>query len=560
MTRAAIISVWVGLVFAACFSASVLACGFPSCQAKADQNNANPSPPGIFYFCEDQPEFETVYLMYTYSGVTAYSGTNYDYCPCDTATPPSGGTMFMGMADIVCVGGCEFEAGGEELGVCFGEGCTLNMAAETYQPTGAQCANESDTVDPDDLCDLGDPGDCVKADPGDPPMLCTTNSRGEWVCTGPNSCSGDPEVGFTCAGAPPPDPPPPPETKPDPPPAPWDQPGQPDYVGNCRICVGGHCSDCVIEHYKGPGEECPEGQHEGAGDTCVDDTTNCPPGQHNDGGLCVDDDERCPDGSFPVNDQCVAPWANCPDGSTPTDEGECLPTHSDCPGGEPPVNGWCQAQEGHCADGSEPIPGEGGVLYCPTPGMCPDGSIVPPGTMCHAPWGTCPSGAQPVGGVCPVGEGCDPETDPEQCTGNDEGHASGGQSCDAPPACSGDVIACAQLVMQWRTRCAVEEGNDGEGDGEGEEPDAPPTEADYGDTHTGAEAWSEPGDEGGILEQIDAGGWLGGGDCPTLPSASIAGVSVDLSGAVPCDAWRILATLILLGGWVQAAYIVGRSV
>ncbi|NJC46977.1 UNVERIFIED_ORG: hypothetical protein GGR78_000198 [Xanthomonas campestris] len=34
--------------------------------------------------------------------------------------------------------------------------------------------------------------------------------------------------------------------------------------------------------------------------------------------------------------------------------------------------------------------------------------------------------------------------------------ASGGGTCDAPPSCSGDGIACNALYQQWRTRCAVE--------------------------------------------------------------------------------------------------------
>lgn len=45
------------------------------------------------------------------------------------------------------------------------------------------------------------------------------------------------------------------------------------------------------------------------------------------------------------------------------------------------------------------------------------------------------------------GTGCDPET--EQC----ENEASGGEDCSAPPTCSGDPIACAQLKQEWLQRC-----------------------------------------------------------------------------------------------------------
>ncbi|MCC8582203.1 hypothetical protein LN482_01655, partial [Xanthomonas euvesicatoria pv. euvesicatoria] len=42
-------------------------------------------------------------------------------------------------------------------------------------------------------------------------------------------------------------------------------------------------------------------------------------------------------------------------------------------------------------------------------------------------------------------------------TGNEtDNTASGGGTCDAAPACSGDGIACNSLYQQWRTRCAVE--------------------------------------------------------------------------------------------------------
>ena len=36
------------------------------------------------------------------------------------------------------------------------------------------------------------------------------------------------------------------------------------------------------------------------------------------------------------------------------------------------------------------------------------------------------------------------------------GNVQGGQTCDQPLQCSGDVIMCAQVWQQWRTRCAAE--------------------------------------------------------------------------------------------------------
>jgi hypothetical protein len=55
--------------------------------------------------------------------------------------------------------------------------------------------------------------------------------------------------------------------------------------------------------------------------------------------------------------------------------------------------------------------------------------------------------------------------------------STGGGTCDAPPACSGDGIQCNQLFQQWKMRCAAEgllaQGEDGDGDGDGNEPGAP---------------------------------------------------------------------------------------
>ena len=45
----------------------------------------------------------------------------------------------------------------------------------------------------------------------------------------------------------------------------------------------------------------------------------------------------------------------------------------------------------------------------------------------------------------------------DDTTNEKESSASGGNSCDAAPSCSGDAIDCAILQQQWLTRCAQEE-------------------------------------------------------------------------------------------------------
>lgn len=251
----------------------------------------------------------------------------------------------------------------------------------------------------------------------------------------------------------------------------------------------------------------------------------------------------CPDGSVPENGVCPAPEANCPDGTRPSN-GSCAASLSDCPDGSRPVNGYCMAQNGLCSDGRPPAAGQ----TCPaTYSPCADGSQ-PVGGRCSPTLGACPNGSQPVNGKCPLGTSCDPVTDPNHCAGN-ENHAGGGQTCQAQPFCSGDEALCNILAQQWATRCAVE----------GLAPRNGPGEADYGPRFEAGQAWGQPV-EGSDGSQLDGSGWLsGGGQCPALPTAEFMGRSFAMSEIVPCSALQILAVLILLAGYVQAAYILGRS-
>lgn len=262
---------------------------------------------------------------------------------------------------------------------------------------------------------------------------------------------------------------------------------------------------------------------------------------------------------MPVNGRCAAPPGNCPDGTAP-------------------VNGQCNGQLGSCAGGVAPDPVLGCPLICADgthipaggtcannggngAGACPDGSTMengfcyancPDGTpavngRCAAGSGTCPNGSVPVNGQCPVGGGCDPATDPNHCAGNNN-NAGGGGTCTSPPFCSGDLIACATLTQEWRTTCAVDALTHGD----------QPSPGDYGDTFTAAQAWA-PGDDGTQLPPLDGAGWLGGNEqCPALPTVTFMDHSFDVAQMLPCSALAILSQLILLAGYVQAAYILGK--
>jgi hypothetical protein len=289
----------------------------------------------------------------------------------------------------------------------------------------------------------------------------------------------------------------------------------------------------MIDHYEPP--DCPEGTHPVGGDECRPDETTCPEGQELVDGQCVPEYNECPDGSPPVNGQCIAPYADCPDGTRPNAEGLCNPRFDECPDGSTPENGWCQATGGLCPNGQEPVNG-----YCQNPGVCPDGSAPNAAGLCVAPWGTCPNGSQPVNGLCGTGEACDPETDPAQCTGDDEGNASGGETCNAPPACSGDVIACAQLRMQWSVRCAIE--------GQGEVEVTNPQEGGEGETADDLRGVQES-DGTSLVGQISDSGFLGGGSCPELPSFTAFGHTFSFSDQPWwCDFLAVLGMIILAIG------------
>jgi hypothetical protein len=346
-------------------------------------------------------------------------------------------------------------------------------------------------------------------------------------------CSGSQSDGHVCAGNPPPDPPPPPATPPDP--NDPDQPAPPPLSDGGDNCTGdGSCSPITINVYPPGGT----GGGGGGGDPGGGDPGGGDPGGGND-----DDDgsgqggQLCPDGTHPVDGQCPAQHGTCQDGSQPVN-GQCNGTVHHCSDGSTPVNGVC-AGDGNCDNGQPPVNGSCGVT-------CPDGSAAVDG-KCEAPWSPCQDGSQPVNGQCQAGQ-CNPQTDPNHC---EQGHASGGGDCGAAPACNGDQIACSVLFQTWSTRCEVAKLN----------PEDGPEDSDYGPVHTGDEVVHD-GSETDPSSALDASGFgygAGGGACPALPVVEFLGESFDLADDIPCDPLRVLAALILLAGYVQAAYIIGRS-
>lgn len=127
-----------------------------------------------------------------------------------------------------------------------------------------------------------------------------------------------------------------------------------------------------------PVVECEANQTKGPGGTCVD---ACPAGMHQDtGGVCKPDKEECPPGNIK------------------SPEGTCLPGEGQCAAGE------AKKKDGTC-------------------GKDADGD----------------------------GEADDDDEDPENDTDKDA--FSGGDNCNSPPSCSGSPIMCGQARIQWRIDC-----------------------------------------------------------------------------------------------------------
>lgn len=196
----------------------------------------------------------------------------------------------------------------------------------------------------------------------------------------------------------------------------------------------------------------------------------------------------------------------------------------------------------------------------------------------------------------------DSDQDPNDNKNNKDGKQfSGGDNCNVPPTCSGDPIMCgqariqwridcntrrntniaggvcgsmpvctgesckamehAQLIMQWRTACAVEElarkGLNGDGEGQGTTP-VPDTsgvgdgalesalgvngEGEPGDAFTDG---SEGGQEGGVpgADGLDDSGFGWSRSCPSPPSIDLMGQSITINLGPFCN-WMAL------GGWL----------
>jgi hypothetical protein len=127
---------------------------------------------------------------------------------------------------------------------------------------------------------------------------------------------------------------------------------------------------------------------------CEPDATECPTGQKKD-----------------ANGACVS--ESCPSGMVMQQDGTCENEKNECPAGQ------IKSPAGSC------LPGEG---------QCAEGEAL-------GKDGTCKRDSD--GDGTPDEDADDPENK----------NFSGGDDCNSPPSCSGDVIMCGQARIQWRIDC-----------------------------------------------------------------------------------------------------------
>ncbi|MFV7455246.1 hypothetical protein ACNPMX_10725 [Stenotrophomonas maltophilia] len=286
--------------------------------------------------------------------------------------------------------------------------------------------------------------------------------------------------------------------------------------------------------------------------------------------------------------------------------GVCQPVEPECPQGKVKVGNAC-TDEKPCPDGMALVAGS-----CKKKDEeCPAGMIRSPSGQCIPGDGQCAKGeVRGPDGTCKRDKNNDGQPDTD-----DPESFSGGDSCESPPSCSGSPIMCgqariqwridcntrrnnnisgghcaqagmptctgekcnameyAQLLMQWRSACAVEKlaakqdtpgqgGTQGDANGNGVADvlegrgDVTPVGDGAADVAS-AKKWGIPLS----TDNLDTSNMFGGGgSCPQPPSITIMGKTVS-AGDVPyfCRIAAILRGLILIfGAYTAIQILMGR--
>lgn len=141
---------------------------------------------------------------------------------------------------------------------------------------------------------------------------------------------------------------------------------------------------------------------------------------------------------------CDSQDPKCRDGYTLNSDKVCIKDPPKCPVDQERVGGTCVPKPpcgtGETRDGTGTCKPDSSTGCDPGKIKGPDGTCIPDTNQ------PCPEGqTRGSNGVCTANS-----KDP----GNDDDHeASGGDSCASPPTCTGDGILCLQLRIQWRIDC-----------------------------------------------------------------------------------------------------------
>ncbi len=181
-------------------------------------------------------------------------------------------------------------------------------------------------------------------------------------------------------------------------------------------------------------------------------------------------------GSIGCKDGCDGVWTGSGDGQT----GTWTPTGGLCPA-DPKSNceqmgapyywneilGVCSPLDVECPDGQVKDSGGSCKEACPN-GMvlmsdgtckikeneCPPGNVKAPSGECLPGEGQCAAGeVKGKDGTCKRDSDGDGKPDDGEDEGTTDETFAGGDSCNAPPACSGSPILCGQARIQWRIDC-----------------------------------------------------------------------------------------------------------
>ncbi|MCW2065489.1 UNVERIFIED_ORG: hypothetical protein M2420_000827 [Stenotrophomonas maltophilia] len=281
----------------------------------------------------------------------------------------------------------------------------------------------------------------------------------------------------------------------------------------------------------------------------------CPEGKVKVGNACTDE-KPCPDGMALVNNQCKKEDNECPAGMIRSPLGSCIPGDGQCAKGE------VRGPDGTCKrdtnDDGEPDPADKD-----------DPDTFSGGDSCNAP-PSC-SGSPIMCGQARIQWRI-------ECNTRRNNNISGGQCTQAGmPVCTGEkcnAMEYTSLVMQWRSACAAEKLA-----GKADAPGAGETKGDANgngvpDALEGQGAVTGTGDDaadvasakkwgiGLSTSNLDTSNMFGGtGRCPAPPSITIMGTTVSGS-EVPyfCDIAAILRALILIfGAYTALRILMGAS-